>query len=146
MGIGRHRAGARGAEGARGGGAEGARGANAVGGGAAAAGGAEGAGVVAGAAAAAPPAPRPAPRVASVARHIRHIRHIRPPPGMNDTSALSPLDGRYAGQVEAFARSFSEEALFRQRYRRGGGVVSRPGGRTGTGRVAPGGAGGGCHR
>ena len=35
---------------------------------------------------------------------------------MNDTSALSPLDGRYAGQVEAFARSFSEEALFRQRF------------------------------
>jgi adenylosuccinate lyase len=31
-------------------------------------------------------------------------------------AALSPLDGRYAGQVEAFARSFSEEALFRQRF------------------------------
>ncbi len=30
--------------------------------------------------------------------------------------ALSPLDGRYAAQVEAFARAFSEEALFRQRF------------------------------
>jgi adenylosuccinate lyase len=37
---------------------------------------------------------------------------------MNDphAQALSPLDGRYASQVEAFARSFSEEALFRQRF------------------------------
>ena len=31
--------------------------------------------------------------------------------------ALSPLDGRYANQVEPYARSFSEEALFRQRFR-----------------------------
>jgi adenylosuccinate lyase len=30
--------------------------------------------------------------------------------------ALSPLDGRYARQVEPFARAFSEEALFRQRF------------------------------
>jgi adenylosuccinate lyase len=30
--------------------------------------------------------------------------------------ALSPLDGRYARQVESFARAFSEEALFRQRF------------------------------
>jgi adenylosuccinate lyase len=30
--------------------------------------------------------------------------------------ALSPLDGRYAAQVEPFARAFSEEALFRQRF------------------------------
>jgi adenylosuccinate lyase len=35
---------------------------------------------------------------------------------MNDPTALSPLDGRYAGLVEAFARSFSEEALIRQRF------------------------------
>lgn len=32
------------------------------------------------------------------------------------TGALSPLDGRYAQQVEAYAKSFSEEALFRQRF------------------------------
>ena len=31
--------------------------------------------------------------------------------------ALSPLDGRYAGQVEPYAAAFSEEALFRQRFR-----------------------------
>ncbi len=30
--------------------------------------------------------------------------------------ALSPLDGRYARQVEPFARAFCEEALFRQRF------------------------------
>src|ERR1700733_15843200 len=30
--------------------------------------------------------------------------------------ALSPLDGRYASQVEPFARAFSEEALLRQRF------------------------------
>jgi adenylosuccinate lyase len=30
--------------------------------------------------------------------------------------ALSPLDGRYSGQVEAFAREFSEAALMRQRF------------------------------
>jgi adenylosuccinate lyase len=30
--------------------------------------------------------------------------------------ALSPLDGRYSAQVEPFARAFSEEALFRQRF------------------------------
>jgi adenylosuccinate lyase len=30
--------------------------------------------------------------------------------------ALSPLDGRYAAQVEPFARAFSEEALLRQRF------------------------------
>src|SRR5580658_536697 len=30
--------------------------------------------------------------------------------------ALSPLDGRYASQVEAFAKALSEEALFRQRF------------------------------
>ena len=35
---------------------------------------------------------------------------------MDQTGALSPLDGRYAPQVEAYARSFSEEALFRQRF------------------------------
>ena len=33
------------------------------------------------------------------------------------TGAISPLDGRYADQVEAFAGAFSEEALFRQRLR-----------------------------
>jgi adenylosuccinate lyase len=33
------------------------------------------------------------------------------------SDALSPLDGRYAPQVEAYARAFSEEALFRQRFR-----------------------------
>ena len=32
------------------------------------------------------------------------------------TGALSPLDGRYAPQLETYARSFSEEALFRQRF------------------------------
>ena len=32
------------------------------------------------------------------------------------TEALSPLDGRYASQVKAYAKSFSEEALFRQRF------------------------------
>jgi adenylosuccinate lyase len=32
------------------------------------------------------------------------------------TGSLSPLDGRYAHQVEAYAHSFSEEALFRQRF------------------------------
>ena len=31
--------------------------------------------------------------------------------------ALSPLDGRYASQVEPYAAAFSEEALFRQRFR-----------------------------
>jgi adenylosuccinate lyase len=35
---------------------------------------------------------------------------------MTNPGALSPLDGRYAAQVELFARSFSEEALFRQRF------------------------------
>jgi adenylosuccinate lyase len=35
---------------------------------------------------------------------------------MSPAPALSPLDGRYAGQIEAFTRSFSEEALFRQRF------------------------------
>src|SRR5689334_9894099 len=37
---------------------------------------------------------------------------------MNDPTpeALSPLDGRYAAQLHAFARSFSEDALFRQRF------------------------------
>ena len=30
--------------------------------------------------------------------------------------ALSPLDGRYAAKVEPFARAFSEDALFRQRF------------------------------
>ena len=33
------------------------------------------------------------------------------------TSALSPLDGRYAPAAEPYARAFSEEALFRQRFR-----------------------------
>lgn len=33
------------------------------------------------------------------------------------TGALSPLDGRYAGQAEPYARAFSEEAFFRQRFR-----------------------------
>ncbi len=33
------------------------------------------------------------------------------------TAALSPLDGRYAPSAEPYARSFSEEALFRQRFR-----------------------------
>ena len=32
------------------------------------------------------------------------------------TGALSPLDGRYAPEVEVYARSFSEEALIRQRF------------------------------
>jgi adenylosuccinate lyase len=31
--------------------------------------------------------------------------------------ALSPLDGRYAAQAEPYARAFSEEAFFRQRFR-----------------------------
>jgi adenylosuccinate lyase len=35
---------------------------------------------------------------------------------MVSSSALSPLDGRYAAQVEPYARAFSEEALFRQRF------------------------------
>src|ERR1700677_3007313 len=35
---------------------------------------------------------------------------------MSGPGALSPLDGRYAAQVEAYARAFSEEALFRQRF------------------------------
>ncbi|MGH9114632.1 MAG: adenylosuccinate lyase, partial [Acidimicrobiales bacterium] len=34
---------------------------------------------------------------------------------MSEPGALSPLDGRYAAQVEPFARAFSEEALFRRR-------------------------------
>jgi adenylosuccinate lyase len=33
------------------------------------------------------------------------------------TEALSPLDGRYRAQAAPFARAFSEEALFRQRFR-----------------------------
>ena len=33
------------------------------------------------------------------------------------TGALSPMDGRYASQAEPYARAFSEEALFRQRFR-----------------------------
>ena len=33
------------------------------------------------------------------------------------TSALSPLDGRYAAQAAPYAGAFSEEALFRQRFR-----------------------------
>jgi adenylosuccinate lyase len=33
------------------------------------------------------------------------------------TAALSPLDGRYAAGAAAYARAFSEEALFRQRFR-----------------------------
>lgn len=33
------------------------------------------------------------------------------------TGSLSPLDGRYAQQAEPFAKAFSEEALFRQRFR-----------------------------
>ncbi|HET9075481.1 MAG TPA: adenylosuccinate lyase [Acidimicrobiales bacterium] len=33
------------------------------------------------------------------------------------TAALSPLDGRYAGAAEPYARAFSEQALFRQRFR-----------------------------
>ena len=32
------------------------------------------------------------------------------------SGAISPLDGRYAPQLEEFARAFSEEALFRQRF------------------------------
>ena len=35
---------------------------------------------------------------------------------MSGPSALSPLDGRYASQVESFAKALSEEALFRQRF------------------------------
>jgi adenylosuccinate lyase len=35
---------------------------------------------------------------------------------VNSSGALSPLDGRYASQVELFARALSEEALFRQRF------------------------------
>ncbi len=38
--------------------------------------------------------------------------HPRSPLG----GALSPLDGRYAAQVERFAQAFSEEALFRWRF------------------------------
>jgi adenylosuccinate lyase len=34
-----------------------------------------------------------------------------------DPGALSPLDGRYAGSAEAYARAFSEAAYFRQRFR-----------------------------
>jgi adenylosuccinate lyase len=34
---------------------------------------------------------------------------------MNDPGALSPLDGRYARQVEPFAQAFSEQALVRKR-------------------------------
>ncbi len=34
-----------------------------------------------------------------------------------DPTALSPLDGRYKGQLESYARSFSEQALIRQRFR-----------------------------
>jgi adenylosuccinate lyase len=49
---------------------------------------------------------------------------VTPPGGQGVTAtidcvnagALSPLDGRYASQVEPFARAFSEEALFRQRF------------------------------
>ncbi len=39
-------------------------------------------------------------------------------PGADPTAlaALSPLDGRYAAQAEAYARVFSEEAFFRQRF------------------------------
>jgi adenylosuccinate lyase len=33
------------------------------------------------------------------------------------TAALSPLDGRYAKRAEPYARAFSEEAFFRQRFR-----------------------------
>ena len=33
------------------------------------------------------------------------------------TGALSPLDGRYAAQAQPYARAFSEEAFFRQRFR-----------------------------
>ncbi len=32
------------------------------------------------------------------------------------SGALSPLDGRYAGQLQAYADAFSEDALFRQRF------------------------------
>jgi adenylosuccinate lyase len=35
---------------------------------------------------------------------------------VNSSGALSPLDGRYASQVELFALALSEEALFRQRF------------------------------
>ena len=35
----------------------------------------------------------------------------------DSTGALSPLDGRYASQAAPYARAFSEEALFRQRFR-----------------------------
>lgn len=43
------------------------------------------------------------------------------PPGryslvVSQVSALSPLDGRYAAQAAPYARAFSEEALFRQRF------------------------------
>lgn len=37
--------------------------------------------------------------------------------GSTGTGALSPLDGRYAAQSQPYARAFSEEALFRQRFR-----------------------------
>lgn len=37
-------------------------------------------------------------------------------PDRSATAALSPLDGRYAGLAEPFARQFSEEAYFRQRF------------------------------
>jgi adenylosuccinate lyase len=35
---------------------------------------------------------------------------------VSNPGALSPLDGRYAAQAEPYARAFSEEALFRQRF------------------------------
>lgn len=40
-----------------------------------------------------------------------------PPAGLRPEAALSPLDGRYAAQCAPYARAFSEEALFRQRFR-----------------------------
>lgn len=40
-----------------------------------------------------------------------------PPAASSRTGALSPLDGRYASSAEPYARAFSEEALFRQRFR-----------------------------
>jgi adenylosuccinate lyase len=39
------------------------------------------------------------------------------PPTRRGEGALSPLDGRYASQLAPYAAAFSEEALFRQRFR-----------------------------
>jgi adenylosuccinate lyase len=45
-----------------------------------------------------------------------HDDHRRADDDPRGPGALSPLDGRYAADVEPFARAFSEAALFRQRF------------------------------